>query len=476
MSGKRVIIIGGGASGVILAAHLLRLPDARLQVTIVEPRPEIGRGIAYSTAEPDHILNTRAGSMSAYGEDTEHFWHWLLSSGASSDMRCSDPFCFVPRSLFGDYLGDLVKPWLAPGGDGRLTLVCGEATGVRGTATGVVVDLADGTSHLGHAAVLATGHTLPGFAAGSPYVSAWSTPAEAGIGKDDPLLVLGTGLSMVDTVIQLVNEGHRGKITALSRRGQLPRVHRRNTPLKIDAADVPFGTEISYLVRWFRKTAEWATARGGDWRDVVDGIRPHTSRLWQSLSPAARRRFLRHARPWWEAHRHRLPPESDVRLRAAISNGLLDIVCGRFIDFEATPEGAIVRFRRKGSSATDSIAVAKVVDCTGILRDPQQESRGLIAALLADGTARLDPLRIGIDVDETCAVIGRSGNVASRIFAIGPVTRPRFWEVTAVPDIRVQCAALATRISALLDAPRATTARRPPPPGRMPDEVSQNVD
>ncbi|KQT60504.1 MULTISPECIES: FAD/NAD(P)-binding protein [unclassified Aureimonas] len=441
-----VIVIGGGASGVILAAHLLRGTDSRLRVTIVERRSEIGRGIAYSTTEPDHILNTRAGSMSAYANDTEHFWRWLLQSGAAADIRCSDPFCFVPRRHFASYLGDLVKPWIKGTGDGRLAIVQGDCTAIRTTQGGVAVDV-DGATHLGHAAVLATGHQVPGFATGSPYVDAWSTPEAAGIGLDDPVLVLGTGLSMIDTVIQLVHRGHRGKITALSRRGQLPRVHKRNTPLKIDAADMPFGTDISYVLRWFRTTAAWATERGGDWRDVVDGVRPHTAALWNSLTPGARARFLRHGRTWWEVHRHRLPPESETRIRAALSTGRLDIVAGRFLGLEQNEAGIDVAFRRRGATEVETMRVGRVVDCTGILRDPQADPDGLIGRLIADGLLRADPLNIGIEVDDHCAVIGRNGTPSTRVFAVGPVTRARYWEITAVPDIRGQCASLAGRIA-----------------------------
>lgn len=458
MSGKRVIIVGGGASGAILAAHLLRQPGGRLKVTIVEQRPDVGQGIAYSTRDRDHILNTRAGSMSAYGEDTDHFWRWLLESGASADMACSDPFCFVPRSLYGAYLRHVLKPWSAEHGDGRLDVVNAECTSIATCPGGIVVGLRDAPSHMGHAAVLATGHSLPGFAAGSPYISAFSTPGEAGIGRDDPVLILGTGLSMVDAVVGLANEGHRGKITALSRRGQLPRVHRRNTPMKIDGADIPFGTDISYLLAWFRRTADWATARGGDWRDIVDGLRPHTAMLWQSLSPAAKQRFLRHARTWWEVHRHRMPPESEVRLRGALANGHLDIRAGRFLGIERQDGRVTVRYRPKASQDIAMLDVAKVIDCTGILRDPQSDQTGLIAKLVANGTVRPDPLRIGIDITEECAVLDGTGRVSDRLFAIGPVTRARFWEVTAVPDIRVQCAALARHIVDALDRGQAKAA------------------
>jgi uncharacterized NAD(P)/FAD-binding protein YdhS len=443
VSAGRVIVVGGGASGTILAAHLLRLPGQPLGVTIVEERPDIGRGVAYGTTETDHILNTRAASMSAFQNEPEHFWRWLLSSGVGLDIRCSDPFCFVPRPFYAHYLKALLEPWLGERDDAPLRVVRGRCVGLREVAAGVAAELADGTALVGQAAVLATGHDLADYNARGPYVNPWTTPVSTDLGVDDPVLILGTGLSMVDTVIELLNRGHRGRITALSRRGLLPRTHRRNVPARIDAADIPFGTGVAYLLRWFRSTVDWAASQGGDWRDVVDGIRPHTAKLWQSLSIEERRRFLRHARTWWEVHRHRLPPESEERLRAAMAMDRLEILAARFVDVETAADGVRVRYRRRGRAEIETRSVAKVVDCTGVLREPGANRTGIAASLIESGAARPDTCNIGLDIDESCAVIDASGRTAARLFAVGPVTRARFWEVTAVPDIRIQCAALA---------------------------------
>lgn len=54
------MIIGGGASGVLLTYQLLHRSTSDLRVTLIEQRPEIGRGIAYHTDNPDHLLNVRA--------------------------------------------------------------------------------------------------------------------------------------------------------------------------------------------------------------------------------------------------------------------------------------------------------------------------------------------------------------------------------------------------------------------------------
>ncbi|MBO0662442.1 FAD/NAD(P)-binding protein [Jiella sp. MQZ9-1] len=458
MSAGRIIIVGGGATGVILAAHLLREDTAGLRVTIIERRAQIGRGIAYDTDEPDHILNTRAGSMSAYADDPEHFWRWLQSNAPSlPDAVCPDAFCFVRRGLFGLYLDALVTDWLPTQGDGRLEVLQGEVTSLKTSEFGVAVELATGELHIGHAAVLATGHPVPAYGPQSPYISPWQCSSDT-IGTDDPVLILGTGLSMVDSVFQLARQGHSGPITALSRRGLLPRPHQRTKPLKIDAADVPFGTELSYLTHWFRQTARWRIEHGADWRDVIDGIRPHIQSIWQSLPLEARQRFLRHARSFWEVHRHRIPPESNARLSTMIAEGRLRILAGRLLATEPTAMGHRARIRHRDSRREEQLDIVRVIDCTGILRPQESCDDGLSAQLIARGLARRDALNIGLDVDDGCALIDPSGRSVPRLYAAGPVTRSRFWEITAVPDIRVQAAMLAARLRTQLSGGNNRTA------------------
>jgi uncharacterized NAD(P)/FAD-binding protein YdhS len=60
--------------------------------------------------------------------------------------------------------------------------------------------------------------------------------------------------------------------------------------------------------------------------------------------------------------------------------------------------------------------------------------------------ARLDPLNTGLDVDLSSRLISASGKASDRLFAIGPVSRPAFWEITAIPDIRDQTQKLAATL------------------------------
>lgn len=442
MKTDRILIVGGGASGVILAAHLLKCGPDTLNVALVERRPSFGAGIAYSTDEPDHLLNTRASGMSAYPDDADHFWRWLTSGDRAEGIDCSDPFCFVPRRLYRAYLEDILG-----GAKGRLQLIEGECTSLSELRGGVAVTLQDGRTELADRVVLATGHAEPRPEPGSGVVGPWLALSELGLADNDDVAIIGTGLSMVDNVAQLRRSGHRGRITAVSRRGLLPHVHtRHSTPFLLDAADIPFGTSPTYLLRWLRQAAAWHAGRGGDWRDLIDAVRPHTQALWQSMSLEARARFLRHARTFWEVHRHRMAPQAAQALRQAMDDGQLHIVAGRVVDWQSQEGQTRLTVRKRGGEQM-SVDVRRVIDCTGILRDPMSGGNTLAAELVRAGLARLDPLRVGIETDETGAVLDAEGRASGRLFGVGPVTRALFWEVTAIPDIRVQCAALAARLT-----------------------------
>lgn len=461
---KQVIIVGGGASGVLLACHLLRDHDPNIHVTLIEKRPTIGRGTAYSTAQTGHLLNVRAANMSAFADDPQHFCRWLAANDAEAHGQQPGALSFAQRRVYGRYISELVAPLLWTGDrPGRLKVVYGEGRTMVVTPSGVSVSIDDGSSITGDVAVLATGHDDA--APGNPacYVSPWESPGDAGVHQDAAILIRGTGLTMVDYVISLRANNHKGPIYAMSRRGLLPLAHRPVSGLRLEAADVPFGASIVELWRWFRRLAQDTVERGGDWRSAVDGIRPCAWEIWRSLSYDSKERFLRHARVWWEVHRHRMAPEVEQQVLAARASGQLRIIAAKTESITPTATGATVGYRRRGSTAIEALNVAKVVQCTGVYTDPLETTNPLLRHLLAQGLARPDPLGIGLDVTGECAIVDRTGHGSPVLFAVGPLTRAAFWEIMAVPDIRVQCADLARALRTRLgsdSAPNKTHLRR----------------
>ena len=346
--------------------------------------------------------------MSAYADDPEHFWRWLQRQGLAPEQEPAK--IYVPRHVYADYLAE--RPRRTAAGRGRERPAAHRLGGMRlgrHHGAGVEVRLANGTSLVGHVAVLAVGHEEHPIA-GKDIAMRPGSEADTPIDPDATVLILGTGLSMVDAWLSLAARGHRGRTVALSRRGLMSSLHRKGKPIRLDSADVPLGTDLSYFVRWFRDLVRETERAGGDWRDVVDGIRPFNQRIWQSWPPSARRRFIEHTRAWWDVHRHRMPPALHERVcarrrRTARCSSLPASWSAHVRD----GDGFAATIRRRGATATETLNVARIYDCTGIISDLATGSNPIVRSLIDRGLARPDPLRIGLDVTEDCAIIKADG-------------------------------------------------------------------
>ncbi|CCV10384.1 FAD/NAD(P)-binding protein [Mesorhizobium sp. STM 4661] len=437
-----IIIVGGGASGVVLAAHLLKSPNPDLRVTLIEKRPHFGQGMAYSTLLSAHVLNVSAAGMSAYADDPGNFWRWLLERGLATSEQAP---VYAPRSVYARYLKELLDELEAREREtGRLRLIREESLSISPTPSGVEVALANGTSVVAHLAVLATGHDEePG--AGQGHAIRMGSEADTPLDAEAPVLVLGTGLSMVDAFLSLEQRGHRGEITAVSRRGLLPSPHRKGNPIKLDVADIPLGTQLSYFVGWFRDLIRENQKAGIDWRDVVDGLRPFNQKIWQNWPTSAKRRFVEHTKAWWDIHRHRMAPEVYARVTEAVQAGRIRPVAGRVVAI-AAGEAFAVEIQSRHTKRLETLEVARIYDCSGIARDISTTSNSVVRSLVDRGLAKPDPLRLGLDVTANCELIASDGTVSAKILAVGPLTRGTFFEIDAIPDIRVQCARLSKRL------------------------------
>jgi uncharacterized NAD(P)/FAD-binding protein YdhS len=444
---SRIGIIGGGASGAVLAACLLRRVGPDTEIVLIEKRKEIGRGLAFSTWDPNHLLNVRSGNMSAYADQPDHFYEWLRIHGPRHGIGCPTRFCFVPRGVYGEYLGGLLQD--VPNSR-QLRIIQDECVKVDSAANGVSLALVSGDNLLVDYCVLATGNELRPPLLTERGENPWAAGVLDGIENDSTVLMIGTGLTMVDAVLSLYRRGHRGQIIAVSRRGLLSQTHQMVKARKLDRADIPFGAPISTLTHWVRRMARAATSEGEDWRSTIDSLRPYTQELWKRMTLDQRSRFLRHARPWWNVCRHRMAPQIADLIRNLIAEGRLRIVAAHIVD--ANREGAKITATLflRGEHKTETITVASILECTGLPDDPRYSANPAIASLYAGGLIRSGPLGIGLDLDDHCAVIDAEGTVAARLFAIGPLTRGVFWESIALPDIRNQCASLAALLAGRL--------------------------
>lgn len=444
MKRRRVVIVGGGFSGVAVAAQLARRGRTGPHVTIVERGARVGPGLAYSTKDPAHLLNVRAANLSAFPDQPDHFAAWL-----QRHKRGFGPASFAQRATYGRYIEDVLRR--APKIFGPPTsLVRGEVAACRPEEKGWIVSLADGREIKADAVVLALGNLPPTEPAifrnaETPLTSPWDARAFARLPRGDVLL-LGTGLTAVDVALSLARMRRAGVIYALSRRGQLPRVH-----LKNGAAPAPHAFELpaplSEALFALRKEAEAAAARGEPWQHVVDRLRARTPELWQRLSLEAQQRFLRHVRPWWDAHRHRMAPEIAERLADLQREGRLRVFAGELASLERAGSAIHIQYRQRGSRALHRLEVTGIVNCTGASMDMQATANPLLQQLLQAGLIRPHQTGLGVEVDSEGRVLSASGSPQASLYALGPITQGVFWESTAVPEIRVRAAAIAAVLS-----------------------------
>jgi uncharacterized NAD(P)/FAD-binding protein YdhS len=428
-----VAVIGAGASGTIQALHLLRAGVKK--VTLIERERVPGRGTAYGTQRPEHLLNVTAQRMIVSPDDPEHFARWFGAKGGAADD-------YAPRMLFGDYLTGEMD---AAAG---IEIVKGEAVDIVRDAAGERVVLWDGRTIAADAVVLALGNLrpaiLPGIdprALGRVHVDdPWFGDFASGLGADDTILLIGSALTAVDAALTLDATGFKGKILAVSRRGLLPRAHLKREPVAGPAPDYQVrGAALLHAVR--RRAEEIG------WREAVHELRPATQHLWDTTPLPERRRFLRHLRAWWDVHRHRIAPAVAARIDAMAAEGRFVLRAGRILGAEPDGDAAIVSWRPRGAEAAEQVRVRRIVNCSGPALDIARAGEPLLSALLAAGRLRPDPCKLGIEVDLESRVVDSAGAPSPTLTAIGPITRGAFWESIAVPDIAVQSAAAARRIA-----------------------------
>lgn len=445
-----IAVIGAGLSGSVLAVNLLQRCHADDRILLVEKRAGFGRGLAYSTRNPNHLLNVRAKNMSAFYDRPDDFVRWLQERADREGGGLPDGESFASRQAYGSYIRALLCDQLWQRGRGRnLVLVPDEVRSLTEEEGGVRLTTAGGRAYRADLAVIASGNLPPDATVGAYIGNPWDPKAIAGLPPSSPVLLIGTGLTMVDTVQSLLDAGHHGPIRAISRRALLPQLHESTRPLPIEATDIPRTTSIVRLTQWLRRRIRESAADGIGWRAVIDGLRPHLQDIWRRLPIGERRRFLRHLRPWWDVHRHRLAPQIGAMLSGARARGQLTVDAARILSLVPTELGVTLEIRHRWSDRIETLRVARAINCSGPQSNYFATSDPLLRDLIGRGLVRPDPLGLGLDVTDHGALISADRGPSRRLFALGPITRGTFWEVVAVPDIRFHSARLASHLVSL---------------------------
>jgi uncharacterized NAD(P)/FAD-binding protein YdhS len=440
-----VAIIGGGFTGATVAAQLLRRSGGAVSAVLIERGACMGRGVAYGTKCREHLLNVPAKNMSAFPEDPEHFLRWAR---LNHDRRVQ-PGDFLPRQVYGQYAAFVLQQETERH-PGRFAHVQGEAVSLARVDDMAEIRLRSGQAIFADKVVLALGNfppgdpRLPGKKPHSQrYVSdPWAPGALGNASQDQKVLLIGSGLTSVDVAIALRTQGFRGPIHILSRRGLLPQSH------KATAVWPPFWEEnsprtVRELLRLVRAHVEAAEKQGSGWRAVIDSLRPFTHAIWRSLPRQEQRRFLRHVRPYWEVHRHRVAPEIGVPLASQMQDGQVEIHAGRIAAYAEDPNGVDVTYRDRKTGSTERLRVDRVINCTGPEVDCRRIENLLLSNLIRQKLVRPDPLFLGLDVSEDGALMEANGEASNFLYAVGPLRKGSLWETTAVPEIRVQAGQVA---------------------------------
>ena len=462
-----IAIIGAGFSGSLTAIHLLSDPgegEPPLRVALIEKElSAFGRGVAYGTPCPRHLLNVPAGKMGAFPDRLDHFLDWLQSHPAelaAVGLNEVNAGAFVPRVLYGRYVAALLQE-AETHARGHFRRIAGEAVDISPLAGGGAwrVELADGRRLRAERVVLALGTFPPGdprlrdtrFHRSPRYLySPWSGGTHERLAAPGDALILGSGLTGLDLLLTLKDRKSAGTLHVLSRRGLFPRPHRAGLapwPAFLRPGELP--KTARSMLRVLRAEIRRAAAAGSDWRPVIDSLRPFTQEFWQQLSRPERSRFLRHLRAFWEPHRHRAAPEVLAVKEELERDGRLVCHRGRIERIAETEGGSAleVTLQPHGSGGQRTVLrVGYVVNCTGPECNYHRLGDPLIASLFARGLARPDELMLGLDVDPDGEVRDVNGASQDRLFTLGSPQKGRLLETTAVPELRVQARDLAARL------------------------------
>jgi uncharacterized NAD(P)/FAD-binding protein YdhS len=470
---QKVAIVGGGAAGSVAAVHLLREPREQggLEIELIDREGSFGPGVAYATDDPLHLLNVPAVRMGAVSGHPEHFHEWLRERDEEVPEEA-----FMTRGLYGEYLRDLLARAEVGAAEVPVRRRRGEVVAVaeraaaNGSAADLELTLADGSTVAADRLLLAPGPLSGGDPIPIPaevresgrYVAdPWLPGALDRARREREVLIIGTGLTMVDVALSLCTEEGGPRVRAVSRHGLVPKRHRRDLtrlrrfPLPTESGEL--APVMAAVLAQIGRVAQ----QGDDWRDVIDSMRPATPALWKALRTEEKRRFLRELQRLWDVHRFRMAPDVADRLEALEADGRVRTGAGSIVSLEPHGGGVRVSLRTLGCHDLDVVDVGAIVNCTGAGCDLRREAPPLLRGLLDAGAARPDPLGLGLDVAADGALLDSEGRPTERIYAIGSLRKGVEWEAIGITEIRDHSAAAAAPIVAAGERAARAAAEAP---------------
>jgi uncharacterized NAD(P)/FAD-binding protein YdhS len=441
-----ICVVGGGFTGAAVAIACLARLQEPFRLVLIEPSAALGRGVAYGSHHPLHLLNARARDLSVRASQPGDFLNWAfhqLDQGENhAGLHDGLAHAFLPRQLFGEYVRQRLFEAVEQRGDVAFEIVTDSARAASAERGSYRVTLERGEPVTADILILATAYGLQSSSKDGALAPFESVSGER-LARAKTLALVGSGLTMVDVLLGARRGGFLGQAIVISRRGQLPRAHAPKGVVPQSVA-LPRPRRASMLEAAVRIACEMGAESGTPWQAIINGLRPSLTDIWQGLPPNEQARFLRHLRPFWEAHRHRLPIEVHARLMSEFDKGKTSLLRGTVRCVERKPDGFELSVVRRGSRRAETVTADLAVDCRGFRPDLDQP---LIQSLCKAGLARADAHRLGLVVERNGRVLGRGGAPSQGLFAIGPLCQGTLWEITGVPEIVAQADAAADHIA-----------------------------
>jgi uncharacterized NAD(P)/FAD-binding protein YdhS len=455
-------IIGAGFCGIMTAVHLINSRQP-VRIIIINDRHPFARGIAFSPYSQHHILNVPAGKMSAFPDRPAHFVDWIQSHKYFDGLTDTTLIAgsYLPRQLYGDYLEDIWRNALASRADHtEVTVIDDTAIRVEANLTGYRIHTAKSGAVGADEIVLATGNSLPARPAGITddilnsglyFEDPWSVKSiSVQAGNPHPVLIIGNGLTMVDTVLGLVERGYMGKIYSVSPNGFSILSHQGGAPytgLESDVRDMGSRYALIDIVSIFQKHERLVRKLGLSAEPVVDALRPWTQKIWAGLSLADRALFLSRIRHLWGAARHRLPIHQHDKIQSLRIDGSLVVIAGKVTSSSRGPNGIQLTYFDKRLKRNCDLTVSRIINCTGPATKVEEGDNQLLIDMQQQGLIKQDAVTLGLDAHpESFQVYDRDGVLKPDIFALGNLLKGVLWETTAVPELRQQALKVAMQI------------------------------
>lgn len=449
-----IAIVGAGFSGTLTAINTLRTnPAAGLRILLIEKTSQTCRGLAYRFDDDNLLLNVPAGNMSAIADEPNDFVAFCEELDPAFNAKS-----FISRRLYGEYLEQKLKDAMDQY-PGVISIVNAQVNAIHLSTDckPYRLQLENAEDVMADKVVLALGHFAPKLPAGIPIavssqvVNALDFAAIDALDRDAPVAVLGMGHTAIDAVFRLTSCNPGRKVYMISRRGLLPFGHRFN-PQPPRASGFPswlvsLPMTIRAYTRAAREEAKVREADDGNWRDMLNELRPHTATIWKNLSDSERGKFLHRVVPYWDIHRHRLAPASERRINQLIESGQVVQLAGKVRGVEQTCSGLQIEVALRGHQRVSSLQVGALINGTGPSYDIAAVDQPILNQLLRDGLIKQDQQKIGLEVDEHYQLITAGGDSLHGLHYIGPMLKAKFWEAIAVPELRIHAQQLGRRLA-----------------------------